>query len=68
MRQIFQSKLKDKTQELLQDTHILLKTISHDTGLSESWLSAFKLGLKIHPDVGRIETLYNYLSNTQLKV
>ena len=68
MRQIFKSSLRNKTIGLLRDTHIELQQISKDTGLSDTWLSALKLGQLKHSDVGRIETLYNYLSNTSLKV
>lgn len=68
MRPKFKSQLKNKTIKLLQDTHIELKQISKDTGLSESWLSALKLGQLSHSDVGRIETLHNYLNNSPLKV
>jgi hypothetical protein len=65
---IFKSNLKSKTQHLLKNTHIELKKISNDTGLSTSWLSAFKAGQLIHTDVGRVETLYSYLTNSEIKV
>ena len=68
MRPTFKSELRNKTIKLLQNTHIELKTISQDTGLSESWLCRLKLGQLSHSDVGRVETLHNYLSNSPLKV
>ena len=67
-RKIFKSELRNKTIRLLKGTHIELKQISGDTGLSESWLSNFKLDQVSHSDAGRIETLYNYLNDKPLKV
>lgn len=68
MRPIFKSELRNKTIRLLKNTHIELKQISKETGLSESWLSSLKLEQLSHSDVGRIETLYNYLNKFYLKV
>ncbi len=68
MRKTFKSELRNKTIQLLKNTHIELKQISADTGLSDTWLSAFKLGQLSHSDAGRIETLYNYLNKKPLKV
>ena len=68
MRKTFKSELRNKTIQLLKDTHIELKQISADTGLSDTWLSALKLGQLSHSDVGRIETLYSYLTKSSLKV
>jgi DNA-binding Xre family transcriptional regulator len=68
MRPKFKSELRNKTIKLLNDTHIELKQIAKETGLSESWLSALKLGHLSHSDVGRVETLHNYLNKSPLKV
>lgn len=68
MRPKFNSKLRTDAIRLLKHTHIELKQISKDTGLSESWLSLLRQGRITHADVGRVETLYNYLSDTPLKV
>lgn len=53
--------------------HLKLKAntynkISTDTNLSETWLSMFARNELKHTDVGRVETLYNYLSSTPLQI
>lgn len=69
---IFNSLLRNRTRELLKE-HLKLKahtylTISNDTNLSPTWVAMFDRGEINHTDVGRVETLYNYLSPLPLEV
>jgi hypothetical protein len=68
----FQSSLRDKAQELLNE-YLRYKTnsiiqISIDTKLSTTWIGMFSRNEIKHTDVGRVETLYNYLNKQPLKV
>lgn len=62
--------LRDKTLKLLhnRDISITFRVIQKDTGIKEDWLSKFSQGLIDKPNVNYIETLYNYLNNSPLKV
>lgn len=67
-RKTFPSVLKDRTRELLKllDRAITLKEIAQATGLSEQWVGMFSRDEIDAPDVGRVETLYNYLNKSPL--
>jgi hypothetical protein len=67
---VFPSKLEDKTRLLLctAPRKLSFAKISADTGLTGNWLSDFSMGQLTHPSVGRVETLYNYLSKKPLEV
>lgn len=60
----------DKTLALLQNrsVQLTLKRISEDTGLDEGWLSTFNRGVVKEPSVNKVQTLYEYLTNTTIKV
>lgn len=64
----FHSELEKRTLILLEKLprNVDLKNVAAATGLSSSWLSQFATKQLIHPSVGRVETLYNYLSPTPL--
>lgn len=67
---IFHSELKLKTRVLLLDH---LKNATYDsvakaTKLSPTWVAMLARNELKHTDVGRVETLYNFLSPTVLKV
>lgn len=69
---IFKSLLRDKTRKLLSDwllykANTIVK-IEQETGLSQTWLAMFEKGEVTNSDVGRVETLYNYLSEKPLEV
>ena len=69
---IFRSEVREKTKQLLAE-YLKLKgqtyaRISKDTGLSENWISMFARNQLKHTDIGRVETLYNYLSPSKLAV
>lgn len=69
---IFNSELRNKTKVLLAN-YLKLKAnsaakISKETGLSENWILMLARNELKHTDVGRIETLYNYLSHTPLQI
>ena len=59
-----------KTLELIQtrSVRLTLRKISEDTGLSESWLEGFHEGRIQNPSVNRVQKLYEYLTNSTLKV
>lgn len=67
-RKTFPSVLKDKTRELLRllDRSVTFKDIAKDTGLSEQWIGMFSRDEMDAPDIGRVETLYNYLNKSPL--
>jgi hypothetical protein len=69
---IFKSKLKEKTRILLaENLKLKAQTYEHiakETGLSATWVAMFSRGELKHTDVGRVETLYNYLSTAPLNV
>lgn len=67
---VFPSVLRDKTRILISkaDRKLTYVVIAKATGLSEQWIGQFANGRLKAPDVGRVETLYNYLSDTPLKV
>lgn len=67
---MFQTKLRDKTLNLLNDylVKVKLKAVAKDTGLELRWLAMFKNGDIKNPSVNRIETLYEYLTKSKLKV
>jgi hypothetical protein len=67
---VFPSKLENKARSLLCNAprNITFTRIAGDTGLSENWLSDFSMGQLKHPSAGRVETLYNYLSDKPLEV
>lgn len=66
----FPSKLEDKARLLLCNAprNITFVKIAKDTGLGVNWLSDFSMGQLKHPSAGRVETLYNYLSEKPLEV
>ena len=66
----FPSKLEDKARLLLCNAHrgLTFVKIAADTGLTENWLSDFSMGQLKHPSVGRVEAVYNYLSDAPLEV
>jgi len=66
----FHSELEAKTLELLDNLprNVDLKDVAAATGLSSSWLTQFATKQLVHPSVGRVETLYNYLSPKKLQV
>lgn len=65
-----QTKLRDKTLELLikSSERIKLVSIANDTGLEVRWLNLFKKGEIREPSVNKIETLYEHLSGKKLKI
>ncbi len=67
---IFPSTIKDKTIELIKNRKptIELKSIAKATGVSESWLSLFARNGIPKPDIGRVQTLYEYMSNNKIKI
>jgi len=60
--------LRDKTLKLLHQSDLSYREIQNATRLKEDWLNKFSQGLIDDPSVNKIQTLYNYLSNTPLKV
>lgn len=66
----FPSTIRDKTLELIQNrsTKLELKDIAAATGLKKSWLSAFANGQIPDPAIGKVQTLYEYLTNTKIPV
>jgi len=64
----FPSELEDKTRKLLKELprQIKYRHISEATGIKVTWLCDFASGKLKLPSVGRVETLYNYLSPTPL--
>lgn len=62
--------LRDKTIDLLQTRPITLslKQIAMDTGLNEGWLSMFHKNRIDGPSVNMVQTLYEYLTKSQIKV
>lgn len=64
------TKLREKTLFLLKNrpATIKLKDVAEGAGLTEAWVKSFHLGNLTHPSVVHIETLYEYLSKTKLKV
>ncbi len=68
---IFKSEVRDKTKALLAEylkyKENTFAKISNDTGLSETWISMFARNKLKHTDIGRVETLYNYLSPLRLE-
>lgn len=66
----FPSKLQARTLELYDRSsrHITNRKISENTGLTEAWLSDFLNGKIKKPPAGKLEALYNYLSNTPFDI
>lgn len=65
----FKSELKKKTIELINSLeNSNISQIARDTGLSETWIRMFARNELTHSDVGRVETLYNYLNKIPLSV
>jgi len=64
------TKLREKTLHLLQtrQANVTLKDVAKEAGLSEAWVKSFHLGNLTHPSVVNVETLYEHLSKTKLKV
>lgn len=60
--------LHSKTFELLKKSKETLINIHSDTGISYYWLLKFKTGAVRDPSVNRVQKLYEYLTNTKLKV
>ncbi len=62
--------LRDRTLELLLNRNVQLtfKKIEEDTKLDEGWLSMFSRNKIPDPSVNSIQTLYEYLANTELKL
>lgn len=62
--------LYNQTLILLQNrsNKLTLEKIAEDTGLKESWLSMFNQNRIPEPSVNKIQTLYEYLTKTILKV
>lgn len=62
--------LRDKTLFLLQTRSIQLtfEKIAKDTGLSDRWLSMFCRGKITDPSSNKIQTLYEYLAKTKIKI
>lgn len=62
------SSLRDRTLDLLQNrsVKITLRKIAEDTGLPEGWLSAFHTNSIDEPSVNKVQTLYEYLTNSKL--
>lgn len=62
--------LRSKTYELLKNRNNLLtlKKITEDTGISEQWLSRFNQNQIKNPSVDIVQTLYQYLTNTELVI
>ena len=69
-RNTFPSVLKDKTRELLRELprEIAFTDIARDTKLSAQWIGMLSRDEILAPDVGRIETLYNYLNKSPLSI
>lgn len=67
-RNTFSSVLKDKTRELLLQLprNISYSDIAKTTKLSPQWIGMFSRDEIDAPDVGRVETLYNYLNKSPL--
>lgn len=58
---------------MLLAEHVKLRANSYSkiaeaTGLSENWIIMFNHGKIKHSDVGRVETLYNFLSPVKLDI
>lgn len=62
--------LRDKTLELLRErpAHLKLKDISIATGLPEGWLSMFHCDRIADPSVNYVQTLFEFLTKTRIKV
>ena len=62
--------LRDKTLELLKNrpAFITLEKIAEETGLGSRWLSMFNNGRISKPSVNAIQTLYEYLTKSEIKV
>lgn len=62
--------LRDKTLQLLKNrpVTITLEKIAEDTGLGTAWLSMFHNERIAKPNVNAIQTLYEYLTNSEIKV
>ncbi len=62
--------LNKKTLQLLRAYNglLTLSLIAQETGLTEGWLSMFRRGVIPNPSVNHIQTLYEYLSKTKLKI
>lgn len=70
MQSTYSSKLRDRTLDLVRNrpVHLTLKKISEDTGLPLGWLKMFAQAKIDDPSCNRVETLYEHLSGTTLKV
>jgi hypothetical protein len=64
------TKLREKTLFLLKNraATIKLKDVAEGSGLTEAWVKSFHLGKLEHPSVVHIETLYEYLTKSELKI
>jgi len=60
--------LMQRTITLLTTTEKPLSKLSQETGLSLYWLQKFKSGLIEDPSVNAVQTLYEHLSQSRLKV
>lgn len=62
------TRLRDKTRQLLKNRPATVdyRDIEEATGLKQSWLKAFACKGIENPDVNKIETLYEYLTQKEL--
>lgn len=68
MQQIDNASLLKRTTQLLTTREDTLPNIAADTDLSVHWLRKLKHGQIKDPSVNRIQRLYEYLTNSELKV
>ena len=66
----FPSKLHAKVKRLIQDAPRSMSYIdmAKGTGLSEVWIGMLANNKIDHPSAGRLEALYNFLSDTPFKI
>lgn len=67
----FNSIIRNRTRELLKE-HLKFKantlsSISSATGLSDTWIGMFHRGDLKHTDIGRVETLHDFISPIKIK-
>lgn len=62
--------LRDRTLDLLKarPVTVTLHLIAIETGLNEGWLSMFHRDKISDPSVNMVQTLYEYLTKSQIKV
>ena len=68
---VFQSVIRDRTKRLLRE-FLKLKcntcmSIARETGLSETWVTMFYNNQMKHTDIGRVETLHDYISEIKIR-